>query len=393
MLDRLWRRSLEQSKGAVLMGLMSCWCGFLRWHRSLEALEGVAAVKAMASGGIVSPSAANIGGKSSVVFNNGGARCNKRKGLPGGHSTMNNIIVKKKLCSSSNGVAKPAVAVAEAEAAAAVKSSSRGGGGVVGMRKKERTEDKIVGDPSLEDAARVLTEFSFLAHKPARSPCPPKAFELVGRQSLPLPIPQWTIRKLRSGRTKRLESSSHEDSHDAIATDSNSPPPFLLQKQLSFECSSSPGGDSQSVITLVKIEDDPLCSSTRVEEEDGQVEQHKLDAVVAEEQQDENNNSRSPSGEGLLSKLTSLSSLDSLLPDSQAEIPNSSLPSVLQKGESASICVVPKFEGSSAGRSAFQRVVPIRPVKKPTLYRKLKVRILCTHPSPTPTALLLSSER
>ncbi|CAM6086577.1 unnamed protein product [Calypogeia fissa] len=365
--------------------------------RSVEAVEGVAVAKAMASGGTVSPSASAGGRSSVVVIIGGGGRSNKRKGIPGGgHSSISTTLAQtKKLCSSTNSTNEMAQAVVDA-ASVRSSSTSSGGGGVYASKKKEgKIDDTIV---SLEDAARTLTEFSFLAHKPVHSspsPCPPKPKTKSGttaHQSIIPALPQWKKTKLRSGRIKRVESSSNEDSSLAIASNSSNPSGLALEKQQPppvqqpvSESSCSPGGDSQSVITLVKAEDDPLCSSSGVEEEE-QVEQKKkveLVVVVEQEQDDEkeqdetNNNNNAhrlfPSDPDRLPKLASMSSIESLQPDSRAESPVSPLPAVLRTGDFASI--VPKFEGNSSpsGWSAFQRVAPVRPVKKLASSRKLKV--------------------
>ncbi|KAL2621561.1 hypothetical protein R1flu_001766 [Riccia fluitans] len=212
-------------------------------------------------------------------------------------------------------------------------------------KRKERYEDEDTGDSSPElDAARALTMFSQIIEN--RRPCQEKVFLSIRTESL-APLPHWSRKRRRSCREKTADWSS-EVSHAKSE-------PSVEQQQ--SEAASSLGKDSHSAFNAVKVEAlEQGCAS------DTEKRSNKLLSDSSGDFQHLDSREQSPT--------LPLATSDFQLVDFRGESPTSPLPTYVRREEVTAFAVFPKFE---EGRSAFQKVLPIRPVKKLAVARIPKV--------------------
>ncbi|BBN14307.1 protein MpBZIP5 [Marchantia polymorpha subsp. ruderalis] len=193
-------------------------------------------------------------------------------------------------------------------------------------KRKDRIDDENTGDSSLElDAARALTQMQTQVLKIIEER-PVLTLKVVA------PLPQWSRKRIRSSRAKRADCAS-DDSH------TSEPEP-----EQQSEGASSLGKDSHSAIT----------TAVKVEAPSGSVEQG-----CASDTEKQN------------IKLLSDSSCDFHQLDSRAESPTSPLPASVRIDEVPGFTAFQMVENEP--RSAFRKVVAIRPVKKAAVARKPKV--------------------
>ncbi|KAL3692080.1 hypothetical protein R1sor_005731 [Riccia sorocarpa] len=216
-------------------------------------------------------------------------------------------------------------------------------------KRKDMSDDEDSGDFSPElDAARALTMFSQMVEEGTFSQ---QTRALFVRTESPASLPQWSRKRRRSSRPKRTDCSS-ENSR------TNSEPSVELES----EAASSLVKDSHSSFSPIKAETVSECLEEGCAS-DSEKQSKKLFSEPSSDLHQLDSRGQSP-----VSPLPT----DFQLCDSRGESPTSPLPAALRKDDIPIFAVLPQLE-EGEGRSAFQKVVPIRPLRKSAVVLEPKV--------------------